>query len=102
MGSCGRSSMAEFQPSKLAMRVRFPSPALLVRADPPGSRPIGDHEGPRDMTLECPRIRLVPGAAGEAWPPVRLAIVGAAKTLMVPPAVDPTALLARSHPTIFT
>src|SRR6266567_3738521 len=25
--SCGRSSMAEFQPSKLAMRVRFPSPA---------------------------------------------------------------------------
>ena len=54
------------------------------------------------MTLECPRIRLVPGAAGEAWPPVRLAIVGAAKTLMVPLAVDPTALLTGSHPTIFS
>jgi hypothetical protein len=27
-GCCGRSSMAELQPSKLVMRVRFPSPAL--------------------------------------------------------------------------
>ncbi len=27
---CGRSSMAEPQPSKLVMRVRFPSPALFV------------------------------------------------------------------------
>jgi hypothetical protein len=28
-GCCGRSSMAELQPSKLVMRVRFPSPAPL-------------------------------------------------------------------------
>ena len=27
---CGRSSMVEFQPSKLAVWVRFPSPALCV------------------------------------------------------------------------
>jgi hypothetical protein len=29
-GGCGRSSMVELQPSKLVMRVRFPSPALSV------------------------------------------------------------------------
>ena len=28
-GCCGRSSMVELQPSKLVMRVRFPSPALI-------------------------------------------------------------------------
>jgi hypothetical protein len=49
-GVCGRSSMAEPQPSKLAMRVRFPSPAppsgaksgLVPAADlqkPPGNAP---------------------------------------------------------------
>jgi hypothetical protein len=27
---CGRNSMVEFQPSKLAMRVRFPSPAPVI------------------------------------------------------------------------
>ena len=30
-GCCGRSSMVELQPSKLAMRVRFPSPAPWFR-----------------------------------------------------------------------
>ena len=30
-GCCGRSSMVELQPSKLVMRVRFPSPALCLR-----------------------------------------------------------------------
>ena len=29
-GCCGRSSMVELQPSKLVMRVRFPSPALFM------------------------------------------------------------------------
>ena len=29
---CGRSSMVEPQPSKLVMRVRFPSPALILRS----------------------------------------------------------------------
>jgi hypothetical protein len=37
--TCGCSSMAEFQPSKLAMRVRSPSPALV--ASGPGQSPSG-------------------------------------------------------------
>ena len=33
-GCCGRSSMVELQPSKLVMRVRFPSPALFRSSSP--------------------------------------------------------------------
>ena len=38
-GVCGRSSMAEPQPSKLAMRVRFPSPAPQTRPRSEGLPP---------------------------------------------------------------
>jgi hypothetical protein len=33
-GGCGRSSMVELQPSKLVMRVRFPSPAPVCSPFP--------------------------------------------------------------------
>ena len=39
--TCGCSSMAELQPSKLATRVRFPSPAPDERQSASKRRPVG-------------------------------------------------------------
>src|SRR5690606_21120286 len=46
----GRSSMAELQPSKLVMRVRFPSPALRGKAGPEGPA-FSAFRGPRRAPL---------------------------------------------------
>ena len=39
-GTRGRSSMAELQPSKLVMRVRFPSPAPMYKPRSEGTRTV--------------------------------------------------------------
>src|SRR6185437_6592797 len=86
-GCCGRSSMVELQPSKLVMRVRFPSPALVIPAQVrgvlstplaivmrhvsgyvPAACPIGRTAcpsfSPRSAACPCPprSPRLVPGS----------------------------------------
>jgi hypothetical protein len=84
--SRGRSSMAEPQPSKLVMRVRFPSPAPTNRVSagqPTILRPDGDHlrrglqpGGPQTghrPDLRCPRqpgrqARIAPGASARQGP----------------------------------
>ena len=67
--NCGCSSMAEFQPSKLAMRVRSPSPA-------PGKKPwsaaysddcpgLSSSLGRGQRPLEAGRCRVVASSVGE-------------------------------------
>src|SRR3954449_2762661 len=64
----GCSSMAEFQPSKLAMRVRFPSPALsLFQND--GASAVGSAPAPvaqpgqsKGLLIPRPQVRILPGA----------------------------------------
>src|SRR3954447_12008385 len=52
----GCSSMAEFQPSKLAMRVRFPSPALH------GLAPVAQPGQSKGLLIPRPQVRILPGA----------------------------------------
>ena len=61
----GCSSMAEFQPSKLAMRVRFPSPALKSdEGSAVGSPPAPVAQPGQSKGLLIPRsqVRILPGA----------------------------------------
>jgi hypothetical protein len=53
---CGRSSMVEPQPSKLVMRVRFPSPAPITA----GQRPVPHHFAMSLSFLSAPRATHMP------------------------------------------
>jgi hypothetical protein len=55
-GASGRSSMAEPQPSKLAMRVRFPSPAppTAARSDMTLKQPFQGPTAPRGSSTSSP------------------------------------------------
>ena len=57
-GTRGRSSMAEPQPSKLVMRVRFPSPAPTTKPRSEGVRPVGSY--PTGPPLQGSRAIYVP------------------------------------------
>ena len=56
--TCGRSSMAEPQPSKLVMRVRFPSPAPTPKPQAAASAAAASHES--DRRSNHPRATYVP------------------------------------------
>ena len=56
----GRSSMAELQPSKLATRVRFPSPAPFVFSCRSGE--MADAADSKSAARECVRVRVPPPA----------------------------------------
>ena len=75
----GRSSMAELQPSKLATRVRFPSPA--PRLDRPGWR-----NGSRDrLKICCTRVRAGSSPAPGTTAPANDATGGVSEWSMVQP-----------------
>ena len=69
-GCCGRSSMVELQPSKLVMRVRFPSPALVFSSQV-SSRPAPLLPG-RDQCVARARATYVPHRWPVMSPPGRL------------------------------
>ena len=69
LGSRGCSSMVELQPSKLVMRVRFPSPAPLLRALVPQVSPFGPLGNYSFVTSHQAMTRLLAASCGlyAAW-----------------------------------
>ena len=80
----GRSSMVEPQPSKLVMRVRFPSPALSVPAQVMGMI-IGFLKNLHEARFR-PRARCVPDGSSLPAPPSVVALRRACRSSLPMPA----------------